>query len=82
MYGILLTGTYSSYNKGDAAMEISTAKSIQSSLTDVKITVASTLPQIDRSFYKQYEIDRAKSFSNISNLSLFNTYNICKYRQL
>ena len=26
MYGILLTGTYSSYNKGDAAMEISTAK--------------------------------------------------------
>ncbi len=56
MYRILLTGTYNSRNKGDAAMELSTAEALKSALKDSEITISTPFPYIDRDFYHPIKI--------------------------
>lgn len=51
MANILQTGTYCSSNKGDAAMEISTAKALQSRLPGTRITISTPFPELDRAAY-------------------------------
>jgi len=53
---VMLTGTYSSYNKGDAAMQLSTAQSIKKEWPDADITISSPFPEFDRDFYQEYRV--------------------------
>lgn len=48
---ILLTGTYCSFNKGDAAMELATVEAIQSSIPNAEVTISSPFPEYDSAFY-------------------------------
>jgi colanic acid/amylovoran biosynthesis protein len=52
----LLTGTYSSFNKGDAAMQISTAEQIRQTWPDSEIVISSPFPDIDESTYAKYKL--------------------------
>jgi colanic acid/amylovoran biosynthesis protein len=47
----LLTGTYNSGNKGDAAMELAAAQGISSHYPDSEVTILSPFPELDRPFY-------------------------------
>jgi colanic acid/amylovoran biosynthesis protein len=51
MTKILLTGTYSSFNKGDAAMELATAEAILKQMPDAEVVISSPFPQYDEDFY-------------------------------
>jgi len=51
MTKILLTGTYSSFNKGDAAMELATAKAILKQIPSAEVVISSPFPQYDKDFY-------------------------------
>lgn len=53
---ILQTGTYNSMNKGDAAMQISTADAIARDVPDAEVIISTPFPELDRSFYKNYEL--------------------------
>ncbi|MEX1014586.1 MAG: polysaccharide pyruvyl transferase family protein [Candidatus Paceibacterota bacterium] len=55
-YKIILTGTYSSFNKGDAAMQISTAEQVKSIWPNSEIIISSPFPVIDANLYQQYKI--------------------------
>jgi colanic acid/amylovoran biosynthesis protein WcaK/AmsJ len=58
MRQILLTGTYCSQNKGDAAMQIATAQELWRQLgADVRVTVASPFPELDRPVYAPYGLE-------------------------
>jgi colanic acid/amylovoran biosynthesis protein len=48
---IVLTGTYCSKNKGDAGMRIAAADSIRESIRDVRVTILTPFPEIDRYAY-------------------------------
>ena len=51
-YSILLTGTYNSMNKGDAAMQLATHAALQQRLGDTaQVTICTPFPEIDRPFY-------------------------------
>jgi polysaccharide pyruvyl transferase WcaK-like protein len=56
MYRVLLTGTYNSRNKGDAAMEICTANAIKSALNEVEIIISTPFPEIDKDFYAPFKV--------------------------
>ncbi|MEM8995599.1 MAG: polysaccharide pyruvyl transferase family protein [Acidobacteriota bacterium] len=47
----LLTGTYSSSNKGDAAMQLATAQMILATWPDAEVTLGAPFAAVDRSFY-------------------------------
>jgi colanic acid/amylovoran biosynthesis protein len=51
MTKVLLTGTYCSYNKGDAAMELATAKAILKQIPESEVAISSPFPQYDEDFY-------------------------------
>jgi polysaccharide pyruvyl transferase WcaK-like protein len=53
---IVLTGTYSSYNKGDAAMEISTGQQIQKNWPNAEIIINAPFPQYDTDFYNEFKV--------------------------
>ena len=55
MNNILLTGTYSSKNKGDAAMQLCTAEALVER-TGADITIHSPFPETDRLFYLKYRV--------------------------
>lgn len=59
MYTVLQVGTYSSKNKGDAAMEISTAQALRQGAGDVRIIISSPFPEIDTSSYREYTVGRS-----------------------
>ncbi len=50
-HNILLVGTYSSRNKGDAAMQVSAARALGRALQGCRIVISSPFPKLDRSFY-------------------------------
>ncbi|WP_367897792.1 polysaccharide pyruvyl transferase family protein [Leptospira sp. WS58.C1] len=52
---VLLIGTYSSENKGDAAMELSVANKIRNEL-GATVRISSPFPHIDRTFYSDFEV--------------------------
>jgi colanic acid/amylovoran biosynthesis protein len=56
MYRVLLTGTYNSRNKGDAAMEICTANALKSALKEVEIIISTPFPEIDKDFYAPFKV--------------------------
>lgn len=53
---ILLTGTYSVHNKGDAAMQIATAKTVQKKWPHATVTISSPFPDKAKILYKEFEV--------------------------
>ena len=53
---ILLTGTYSSRNKGDAAMELTAASQLESCIDQCRVVVSSPFVDIDRPFYAPFQV--------------------------
>lgn len=53
---ILQTGTYNSMNKGDAAMQISTADAITSQIPGAEVLISTPFPELDKDFYDDYEL--------------------------
>lgn len=53
---VLLTGTYSSYNKGDAAMQLSMAQSVRKMWPNADITISAPFPEFDKDFYQEYRV--------------------------
>lgn len=53
---VLLTGTYSSYNKGDAAMQISTAQAVKDLWPNAKVIISAPFPEFDTKFYKEHTV--------------------------
>lgn len=53
---IVLTGTYSSFNKGDAAMQISTAEQIKKLWNNAEVVISTPFPEFDRKLYKNYTV--------------------------
>ena len=51
MTRILLTGTYNSHNKGDAAMELVARDRIRAELPDADVVISSPFPALDAPFY-------------------------------
>jgi len=58
MINVILTGTYNSKNKGDAAMEISTAGALLKASEDIKVAIHSPFPEMDRPFYSPVPVIR------------------------
>lgn len=56
MANILQTGTYNSMNKGDAAMQISTADAISKAMPGSRVRISTPFPDLDRDFYTGYEL--------------------------
>ncbi|WP_272700604.1 polysaccharide pyruvyl transferase family protein [Desulfovibrio sp. Fe33] len=52
----VLTGTYNSKNKGDAAMQISTAQELRKRFPNARIVLHTPFPDLDRPFYPNMEI--------------------------
>ena len=52
----VLTGTYNSKNKGDAAMQISTAQELRKRFPHARIILHTPFPDLDRSFYPDIDI--------------------------
>ena len=48
---VVLTGTYNSANKGDAAMELVAAQELTSRYPGVDVTILSPFPELDTPFY-------------------------------
>ena len=55
MIKILITNAYSWYNKGDAAIVISTLYALRKHIPDAEITVLSHTPDIDKKQYQRYD---------------------------
>jgi len=53
---VVQTGTYSSRNKGDAAMELSTARCLKAALGGARIVIGSPFPELDRNAYPGCEV--------------------------
>ncbi|MEO1085089.1 MAG: polysaccharide pyruvyl transferase family protein [Acidobacteriota bacterium] len=49
----LLTGTYSSSNKGDAAMQLATAQMLLATWPDAEVMLGAPFAEVDRAFYPQ-----------------------------
>lgn len=58
-YTVLQVGTYSSRNKGDAAMEVSTARALQDGSRGVRVVISSPFPELDASSYPGYRVTRS-----------------------
>jgi colanic acid/amylovoran biosynthesis protein len=58
-YTVLQVGTYSSRNKGDAAMEVSTARALQGGSRSVRVVISSPFPELDASSYPEYRVTRS-----------------------
>jgi colanic acid/amylovoran biosynthesis protein len=56
---VLLIGTYSSKNKGDAAMEISTARVLKEAIDELRVVINSPFPELDEAAYSEYEVSRS-----------------------
>ncbi len=56
MIKIILTGTYCSCNKGDAAMEIGALQALSKTIRDADITIHTPFPEIDRKVYKTIKL--------------------------
>ena len=54
----LLTGTYSSFNKGDAAMQLATAQALRDEWPEATITISAPFPEYDRDLYSNYNITK------------------------
>jgi colanic acid/amylovoran biosynthesis protein len=54
----LLTGTYNSANKGDAAMEVAALQGVDRLLPGSEVTVLSPFPDLDRPFYAPVPVAR------------------------
>ena len=54
----VLTGTYNSCNKGDAAMELAATQGIVSRYPDSEVTILSPFPELDRPFYAPIPVER------------------------
>lgn len=48
---ILLTGTYSVFNKGDVAMQISTAQAVKATWPDAVVKISSPFPELAKQLY-------------------------------
>lgn len=48
---VLQTGTYASWNKGDAAMQLGTAAAVRRRWPDAEVTISAPFPERDRAFY-------------------------------
>jgi colanic acid/amylovoran biosynthesis protein len=59
MKRILLVGTYSSRNKGDAAMQLTAATELQRELEGVQVVIATPFPNTDGPFYAPFPVIRA-----------------------
>lgn len=70
---IILTGTYSSFNKGDAAMQISTAQQIKKLWPGAEVVISTPFPEFDHELYKNYTVIK----SSRRNL-LFSTLQIIR----
>jgi colanic acid/amylovoran biosynthesis protein len=57
MKKVLLTGTYCSLNKGDAAMETSTANAISNAIPNCKVTICSPFSKYDKEYYKPIPVE-------------------------
>ncbi|MEX2148946.1 MAG: polysaccharide pyruvyl transferase family protein [Steroidobacteraceae bacterium] len=55
---IVLTGTYNSANKGDAAMELGALNAIRDSAPDSQVTILSPFPGLDAPFYAPVSVRR------------------------
>ena len=53
---ILQVGTYSSQNKGDAAMELSAAQALNAYFKKECVTISSPFPKLDAPFYSNYPV--------------------------
>lgn len=54
---IVLTGTYNSANKGDAAMELVAAHGMQSRYPGIDVTILSPFPELDAPFYAPIAVE-------------------------
>jgi len=57
---VILTGTYCSKNKGDAAMQQIMANELISRLKDIKLVIASPFPELDIPYYKPVSVIRSR----------------------
>lgn len=53
---VILTGTYSSYNKGDAAMQISTGQAVRKLWPKAEVVINAPFPQYDEKVYKEFKV--------------------------
>ncbi len=51
IFKFVLTGTYSSFNKGDAAMQMTTATLLERQYTGCEVTISAPFPDNDREYY-------------------------------
>ncbi|MDZ7744507.1 MAG: polysaccharide pyruvyl transferase family protein [Candidatus Saccharibacteria bacterium] len=66
-FSFLLTGTYSSYNKGDAAMQLATAGALKKRWPNCEITISAPFPEYDKNLYRNYNIVRSRRRKIISS---------------
>src|SRR5688572_12812962 len=59
MRSIVLTGTYSSLNKGDAAMQLTMAAQARERLPDTEPVIGCPFPERDRAFYAPFRVVRS-----------------------
>lgn len=59
MRTIVLTGTYSSLNKGDAAMQLTMAQLVRDRLADAEPVIGCPFPERDRAFYAPHRVVRS-----------------------
>lgn len=52
----ILTGTYSSFNKGDAAMQLATAAALKNKWPEALVVIATPFPRYDIATYSEYKI--------------------------
>ncbi len=55
-YRFVLTGTYCHFNKGDAAMQLTTAAELKKRYGDCEITVSAPFPDKDKPFYEPHRV--------------------------
>jgi colanic acid/amylovoran biosynthesis protein len=55
---IVLTGTYNSANKGDAAMQLGALRAMRERYRDITVTILSPFPDIDAPFYAPVPVAR------------------------
>ncbi len=75
---ILLTGTYSSFNKGDAAMELSMTKGLARVMPETHVTISAPFPEIDAPFYAPVEVEKTHRRNLILSTLLLMHACICR----
>lgn len=55
-YNFVLTGTYSSANKGDAAMQLTTALALEEKYRGCHVIISAPFPETDRDFYAPRQV--------------------------